>query len=172
MFPSSYSTNTHVQGCHCTRIMVNLRVYRHHWAEDDSWRHLWQDANQCGHNLICACISCYCLRQYCCTCIMVSLWVQQHHEQRMVLRGSNKRLTHKTIAYAKKLNTSLLRGSPVCIHICSSLSYLVIGMRWPLLTNTERNTHMYMYTVWLGSSSVGFKHLMAHLASGSPFLGL
>lgn len=53
-------------------------------------------------------------------------WVQQHHEQRMVPRGSNERLTHKTIAYAKKLNTSLLQGSPVCIH---SLSYLVIGMR-------------------------------------------
>ena len=53
-------------------------------------------------------------------------WVQQHHEQRMVPRGSNERLTHKTIAYAKKFNTSLPQGSPVCIH---SLSYLVIGMR-------------------------------------------
>jgi len=29
-----------------------------------------------------------------------------------------------------------------------------------------------MHTFWLGSSSVGFKHLMAHFTSGSPFLGL
>ena len=130
-------------------------IYRHHWAEDDSWRHLWQDANQRGNNLICACISSCCLRQYRCTCIMVSLWVQQHHEQRMVPRGSNKRLTHKTIAYAKKLNTSLLQGSPVCIHICSSLSYLVIGMRWPLLTNTERNTHVHVYRL-IGELFCGF----------------
>ena len=82
-------------------------------------------------------------------------WVQQHHEQRMVPRGSNKRLTHKTIAYAKKLNTSLLRGSPVCTHICSSLSYLVIGMRRPLLTSTERNIHVHVYRL-IGELFCGF----------------
>ena len=31
---------------------------------------------------------------------------------------------------------------------------------------------VHVHTFWLGSSSVGFKHLIAHFTSGSPFLGL
>ena len=35
--------------CSCTHIMVNLQVQWHRWAEHDSWRQQWQEADRRRH---------------------------------------------------------------------------------------------------------------------------